>query len=87
MPLFYFKCTGCGSEFRKILTPDQGKKTRNCDDCGSLATRDVKPPTAQTVETLDTGNMVRPVTRLTDAERLFKERHDINHKKMIGEKE
>lgn len=74
MPLYYFKCSHCGKTSRRILKPEE-VAGQTCT-CGAFTTRDPQPPTTRVVETLDNGVMTRPVERLADAERLFKERNE-----------
>lgn len=74
MPLYYFKCSGCKSEFRKILEPLQAKYHEIFCPCGGKVTRLPKAPTTKVVETLDNGLMPKKLERLSEAERIFKER-------------
>lgn len=84
MPLYYFQCSKCLKEQRRILTLEESKKEQACD-CGYSLRRTPKPPSSRVTETLDNGVMTRKLERLADAERLFAERHEITKKKMTGE--
>lgn len=76
MPLFYFRCTACDEQARKIMTPAEARVAQRCGACGGALTRDPRPPSSQAVETLDNGVMTQRLERLADAERLFAERND-----------
>lgn len=83
MPLFFFKCNSCGREVRKIIPAEADFKDRTCSCSGTLE-RDARGVTSRTVETLDNGAMTRSLERLTDAERLFKERNEATKKNQSG---
>lgn len=76
MPVFHCKCVKCGSE--KRVWSDIGwseiKVEKLFCPCGYLMGRAQLGPSASKLETLDNGWMARSVERLSDAERLFKER-------------
>ncbi len=79
MPLYYFRCPGCQLLSRKILAVEESTLARVCE-CGEDLRREPRPPTSQTVESLDNGHMPKRLERLADAERLFKERDEANKK-------
>lgn len=73
MPIFHFQCPGCGFRLRKIL----GYIDENqviCPGCGQGANRVPSAPSTTVKEVLDNGLMIRPVERIADAERIFRER-------------
>lgn len=76
MPLFNFKCNSCGKEIRKILKSKEVEQFigTKCPDCTGSFERAPTGPTTQVMERLDNGVSPRAVERLSEAERLFKER-------------
>ena len=75
MPLYYFVCEGPQHLFklRRILTPEEAEEPQYCP-CGALLVRVSQGATSTVREVLDNGLMARPVDRLSDAERLYRER-------------
>jgi hypothetical protein len=75
MALLNFRCE-CGETSRVFSNScDPGFTTPVCK-CGSVMERDVKGPSTHVKERLDNGIMVKALERYSDAERIFKERHD-----------
>lgn len=74
MPLYYFRCETCQKERKRLLQSQQdADKSFNCE-CGGEMKRSMQPATASITETLDNGWMPRKVTRIANAEEIFKER-------------
>jgi hypothetical protein len=73
MPLYYFQCEACQKERRRLMQPADADKGFNCE-CGGQMKRNAQPATANIVETIDNGWMPRKVTRIANAEEVFKER-------------
>lgn len=73
MPLYNFNCNLCGKNKQRICNAKESKEIISCD-CGGQFMRNPLPPTTRITETLDNGIMPRKVERLSEAERLFKER-------------
>jgi hypothetical protein len=82
MPMYYVVCRECETKSRIVCKPGDFAKY-NCKACGGPWSRDTEPhpPSSQATETLDNGAMVRKLERLADAERLFKERSELNKQK------
>lgn len=78
MPLYYFRCSHCGTASRRILKPEEAG-SQTCT-CGAFVTRTPQPPSTQVMETLDNGVMTKRLERLADAERLFAERNEATKK-------
>lgn len=78
MPLFYFDCQSCQDNVQKAIAPTweagYSRIGTVCGKCGGEMARAPRGPNTQVVERLDNGAMPRAVERLSDAERLFKER-------------
>lgn len=74
MPLYYFLCTGCGNQSRRILSATAASSTLECKECHAPLQRTPKPPTTRVVETLDNHVMGRKLEREADAERLYRDR-------------
>ena len=74
MPLYYFRCETCGVNRDRILTPVAAKEAQTCKACASVLHRTPRGASAQVMEVLDNGNLVKPVTRYADAEQLYKDR-------------
>lgn len=74
MPIYHFTCEGCLKALRRILEPEQAKVALACPTCGSALVRVPQGPSTLVMERLDNGLMIRPVVRLADAERIFRER-------------
>ena len=74
MPLFYFTCSKCFRETRKILNASEADKERYCPHCGYAMYRTPTGPSSQAKEILDNGLMPRAVERIANAEELFRER-------------
>ena len=82
MPLFYYICDICQKEIRRVCNIQESKTLPIC--CGSQTKRNPRPVTARCIEVIDNGIMTKKLERLTDAERLFKERAKVT-KKQRGE--
>lgn len=76
MPLYNFVCSKCGTKKRRIFSVEESKKPQPCPQCKADMERDQTGPTRQVMERLDNGLMPRAVERLSEAERLYKERAD-----------
>lgn len=76
MPRYFYECGGCGKSAQRICSPEQSKEARTCPSCSMPLKRVPQPASTTILETLDNGIMSRKVTRLADAERIFKERAD-----------
>ena len=77
MPLFYLKCE-CGA-IKPILANNFEKVTSEkttCLKCGKEMQWQGKGPSTSIMEKLDNGSMPRAVERYSDAEQVFKERHE-----------
>jgi len=42
MPLYQYKCTGCGKSFERYSTIADRNEYKVCDECGEYANRDVE---------------------------------------------
>jgi hypothetical protein len=77
MPLFNLRCPHCYL-FKRVFSDNYDFLTlqqRTCK-CGYLMRRVVAGPSTSIVERLDNGAMPKAVERYSDAERIFKERHE-----------
>lgn len=74
MPLYYFRCTSCGEQVRKILTPQQASSKSYLCLCGGKLERTPLGPSSQAREVLDNGLMLRAVDRPAEAEELYRTR-------------
>jgi hypothetical protein len=75
MPLYNFYCEQCEKSIRKLLKAKEAKADQQCSE-GHVLKRESTAPSAQAVETLDNGIMVRKVVRIADAERIYQEYAD-----------
>ena len=74
MPIYYYKCPECEKTNRRLLSGEsEADKVILLCQCTAEMVRAPQPPTAQIVETLDNGVMVRKLERLADAEQIHKE--------------
>lgn len=73
MPLYYFECSQCKENVRRILSPEEVKKGVACPKCNALLHRTEKPPTSRITETLDNGAMVKKLERLANATEVYEE--------------
>lgn len=86
MPVYRFKCD-LGHTFRKLMTVEQFKESGGhvtCYDAFCSAIGHYTPITSvgnQTLELLDNGISARPVERLSEAERIFREREEAHDQK------
>ena len=78
MPLYNYVCASCGRRDRKVCSPQEALAVPEC--CSAPMKRDPKGPSSRCVEVIDNGLMVKRVERLTEADRLFKERSKITEK-------
>ena len=83
MPLYHYRCETCEKEARRICTPEQSQAAPVC--CEHPMVREPHPVSTRCTEVLDNGAMVKKLERLTDAERLFRERAEITKKQQRGE--
>jgi ribosomal protein S27E len=74
MALFNFVCPKCGTKKRRICSPEEAKQPISCKQCSTTLERDPTGPTQQVKERIDNTLMPRAVERLSEAERLYKER-------------
>jgi hypothetical protein len=77
MPLFYLKCKKC-NKIKPILENKFeliSEEKLTCR-CGEKLEHQSKGPSTTLLEHLDNGAMLKPVERYSDAEELFKKRHD-----------
>ena len=82
VPLYCYRCPGCGKTSRRICSPLESRTRPRC--CGQDSERVPGSVSSRTVEVLDNGVMTKSIERLTDAERLFRERHDAVEKERKG---
>jgi hypothetical protein len=77
MALFNTQCPKCYKQGRVFGDSYESipLEKKMCP-CGYIVQRLTKGPSTSIMERLDNGIMVKPVERYSDAERLFKERHD-----------
>lgn len=74
MPQYRYVCSACGSERRRICPANiAATPWVSCSGCGGELVRAPSGPTSRVVERLDNGAMSRPLERLSEAERIFKE--------------
>jgi hypothetical protein len=77
MPLYYLKCENC-NKVKPILSnkfEEINEEKLTCK-CGNKLEHQSKGPSTTMLERLDNGIMPRAVERYTDAEELFKKRHE-----------
>lgn len=80
MPVFSYRCSKCGREFRRIKVKIE--EFSICD-CGDLSVRYTKTvPGISVMEHLDNGVMARAIDRPADAVRIFTERAE-QHKREV----
>ena len=84
MPVFNLRCSACAHPRKAIRPPGWRFDTDPwlyCSSCGAKGAfvREVRPPTVIVKELLDDGARVKSVERLADAERLHKERLEIEN--------
>ena len=83
MPLYYYQCSLCNKESRRLCTPDESKVPPIC--CKKAMVRSPRPPSQRATEILDNGIMTKRLERLVDAERLFHDRVEAVKKEQKGE--
>jgi hypothetical protein len=77
MALFNLLCTKCGNTKRVFGdTYESIDFRKKICKCNYGMVRLVKGPSTSIMEKLDNGVMVKALERYSDAERIFKERHD-----------
>lgn len=85
MPVYNFRCASCKQLTRKLMKVETYEALASASvecRCGGVATREMQAASSQTMEVLDNGLIARRVERLSEAERIFKEReiaHDLKH--------
>lgn len=82
MPLFNYACSNCNFIKRSLKSDPP-----TCPACNIHMVRKLEGPTTKILETLDNGIMTKKVERLSDAERIFKERHEADQRRQNGEGE
>jgi hypothetical protein len=85
MALIYFVCNTCKKETRRLFRKVPNYKNWGLCPCGGNLSRQATGSNSQVMETLDTGFMRKSVTRLSEAERLFKEREKADPSKKTTE--
>lgn len=84
MPLFTYDCLQCGTINKRIVQLDQSDPAgMTCKACGKFKLIKAKQggTSNQTMEVVDNGIQTRPVERLAEAERIFKEREQAHDQK------
>lgn len=76
MPVFNFRCTICGKDSKKLLTPDKAADLFFCKECNSPLARNTIPPSSRTTEVIDTGFNVKKIEIVSDITRIMKERSE-----------
>lgn len=79
MPLFYYWCEPCQNRFYKLLQTAPTSQKVECPKCSGEAVRAPQAPTTKSMEKIDNGLMARAVERPADAERMFKERSQVDY--------
>ena len=80
MPIYYFKCTHCGKEIKKLLPVEAAENEYFCPDDGRPAQRSFKPPSSHVKEVIDNGLQMRRVEQFANSPELLQERADIAEK-------
>jgi hypothetical protein len=77
VPYFKLHCE-CGHSKGKLGSSFEAltEEDLKCVKCGAKMSRKVKAPSTLIMERLDNGVMARAVERYSDAEELFKKRHE-----------
>lgn len=70
--LVNLRCQGCGVEQKRMVRSIQDRPP--CSTCGGATERAPLPPSVKVEETVDNGIMARRVTRLANADELFRNR-------------
>lgn len=89
MPLYNFRCATCKQTTRKLMKVEAYEALESASiqcKCGGAAKREMQAASSQTMEVLDNGLVARRVERLSEAERIFKER-EIAHDLKYGQKD
>lgn len=73
MPLYYYYCSECSLEKKRIVDVPVEQP---CPKCNKNMARSPRPPTSQVMEVVDNGLMSKRVERLNDIESILKERSD-----------
>ena len=73
MPIYGYKCPGCGAETRRLMSAKEALAAVLVCSCGVEFQRHVKAPSSQTMEVIDNGARVRRLERLSDAQDIYRE--------------
>jgi hypothetical protein len=87
MALYVLTCDKCGRSVKKLLpTAELANKGTKCLNkavpCDGTLRRTPTPPTVHNKEVLRFGHQVKDVERFSDAEQLYKERSDLDPRKV-----
>jgi predicted nucleic acid-binding Zn ribbon protein len=61
MPLYSYKCSGCGALIQKLSAPELSKTEQHCEKDGALLIRTPRMASAQVKEIVDNGLYARRV--------------------------
>lgn len=78
MPIYYYKCTHCDREVKKLLEPKDAFDEYFCPHDGHVAKRLFKPPTSHVKEVIDNGIQLKRVEQFADSPRLLEEREQLS---------
>ena len=78
MPQFFYNCTTCKIDKRRVCMPEEAIILPVCPTCYGPMARAPRGPSSNVVEHLDNGFMSKAIDRPAEAERLYKERSDKN---------
>lgn len=84
MGLYYFRCTKCSSEYRRLLEPEELDKlpTGWCSKCGHVLERAPRGASTSVKETVDNGWQARKIERPANVVDLVADRnlkHDMEY--------
>lgn len=84
MALYYFRCTKCSTELKRIMEPEQldGVHSWPKCKCGSALERTPRGPSTSVMETIDNGWQARKIERPANVVDLVYDRnvkHDMEH--------
>ena len=85
MALFFFFCTNCNIEIKKLFKAESAIQQFDCPKCNSSSTVIRKPKDNHTLvyEIIDSGIQAKKVVQLANAPDLLQEREDNDKKKKL----
>lgn len=81
MPLYRYICVKCEIDINKRFSVERSKELVNCDQCGTVLSRNPAPPSSRVTEFIDNGIVTKRVELVKDIGEIMKKRSKEHQRK------